>query len=98
MCTRLNVPLQIASEGEVKEIQARMAEKLSELSAATTAKHMADTQVEDLQRRILALQRLSAAAGQPLEDSIEVRVPAYLVSTLQECTCPVVVSLRTHGQ
>ena len=39
-----------------------MAGKAGELKLATTAKHIAEAQVEDLQRRVLDLQRLRAAA------------------------------------
>ena len=54
--------LQNAAEQEVASIRVSMAGKAGELKLATTAKHIAEAQVEDLQRRVLDLQRLRAAA------------------------------------
>ena len=54
--------LQNAAEQEVANIRASMADKAGELRLATTAKHIAEAQVEDLQQRVLDLQRLRAAA------------------------------------
>lgn len=54
---------QAAAEKQVGDIQTSMADKAAELRAATTAKHIAEAQVEDLQERILDLQNLRAAAA-----------------------------------
>lgn len=73
--------MQAASEQQVEAVQALMADKSSDLESAASSKRFAEVQVEDLQRRILDLQRVKAEAAASNSPASAVRVStAWMIS------------------